>query len=117
MIDTINYPKITKAIKHHVCNWCGCKIQKEEKYNNAVYKYDGNIYSWKSHIKCMELVVKLKMEGYYGITKNDFNEYITEEFRQIWIELDIDYYESNKFIIPSFEEQVKFVYENRCKSL
>jgi len=114
MIETINYPSIVKARKSHICNWCGCEISKGEEYNSAVFKFDGEIYSWKNHLKCGELVNKLNMKGDYGVTDNDFHEYIEEEFKEIWRELDKEYYKSEKFVMPSFKEQVKFVYENRC---
>lgn len=112
-METINYPKVVKARKVHVCDWCGCIIPIKEKYHSAVYKYD-RIYAWKNHIKCMELVVKLNMEGDYGITSKDFHEYITEEFKDIWSKIDNKYYESDCFRIPCFQEQLEFVYKHRC---
>lgn len=112
-IETISEPKQVKARKTHICNWCGCSISVGEAYNTATYKYD-NIYTWKSHLKCMELVNTLDMEGDEGVTGEDFHEYITEEFSNIWRELDNELYESDEFVIPEFKQQVAFVYEKRC---
>jgi hypothetical protein len=86
-----------------------------EMYHTQTLKYD-DIYVWKNHLKCAELVSKLNMEGDEGVTSEDYYEYITEEFRQIWIKLDSELYESKDFVIPSFKEQVDFVYSKRCSS-
>ena len=112
-MQTISEPRQVKARKAHVCNWCGCTIPVGEKYNTATYKYD-EVYIWKSHLKCMDLVNALNMEGDEGISGETFYEYITEEFRNIWRELDEELYESKDFMIPDFKEQVAFVYEKRC---
>lgn len=113
-METINYPETVKARKDHMCDWCGQVINKGEKYQYAVYKYD-DIYSWKNHLRCMELALTLKMEGYEGITEDIFQEYITEEFKEIWIKIDVKHYESKDFVIPSFKDQLEFVYKHRCK--
>lgn len=112
-METISDPKQVKARKAHVCNWCGCTIHVGETYNTATYKYD-EVYTWKSHLKCMDLVSALSMEGDEGISAETFYEYITEEFSSIWRELDEELYESKDFVIPDFKEQVAFVYEKRC---
>ncbi|MDX5583640.1 MAG: hypothetical protein QNK20_01730 [Aureibaculum sp.] len=62
----------------------------------------------------MELVNALNMDGDEGISGEIFYEYITEEFSNIWRELDEELYESKDFVIPDFKEQVAFVYEKRC---
>jgi len=112
-IEIINDTKKVKARKAHVCNWCGCTIPVGEVYQTQTLKYD-DIYVWKNHLKCSELVSALKMEGDEGVTGEDFYEYITEEFREIWRKLDNELYESKDFVIPSFKEQVEFVYSKRC---
>ena len=55
------------------------------------------------------------MEGEEGVTMEDFYEYITEEFRRIWIDLDPDLFDSKDFVIPAFKEQVEFVYSKKCQ--
>ena len=115
MVEIINATEIRTARKAHVCNWCGCTIPVGEKYMTGVFKYDGMIYSWKNHKRCDELVAKLNMEGDEGVTGEDFYEYITEEFRKIWQKIDPDIMDNKDFKIPSFKEQVEFVYEQRCQ--
>ncbi len=117
MLETINETKVVTARKAHVCNYCGCIIPVGEKYLTGVFKYDNMIYAWKNHGKCAELVSALNMEGEEGVTCEDFYEYITEEFRIIWNKLDPDLFDSKDFVIPSFKEQVEFVYNKRCSKL
>jgi len=110
MVEIINATEIRTARKAHVCNWCGCTIPVGEAYMTGVFKYDGMIYSWKNHKRCDELVNALNMEGEEGVTGEDFYEYITEEFHNINNKLDP---EEKGYEIPSFKEQVKFVYNHR----
>lgn len=114
MVEIINETKLVKARKAHVCNYCGCIIPVGEKYYGGVFKYDGRIYAWKSHTRCDELVNALNMEGDEGVTGEDFYEYIKEEFMNIWNKLDPDLFDSKDFVIPSFKDQLDFVYSKRC---
>lgn len=111
MIETLKGPKKTKARKAHVCSFCGCIIPVGEIYNLATYKFD-EIYDWKSHQKCSELVSMLNMEGDEGVTLADFYEYIIDAFDKIWYELDPDLFCSDKFVIPEFSKQRDFVYNH-----
>ena len=112
MVEIINMTKSVTARKSHVCNYCGCVIPVGEKYQISVLKYDGRIYAWKNHKRCAELASALNMEGEEGVTGEDFYEYITEEFRVINNKLDP---EEKGYEIPSFKDQVEFVYNQRCK--
>lgn len=99
MQETIS-SKTAKARKNHRCDWCMCEIAIGEKYNTSTFKYDGDIYHWKNHLKCEELVELLKMEGDEGVSHEDFYEYITHEFNNI--------YKGDNSL--SFKEKVEFVY-------
>ena len=56
-----------KARKDHQCNFCGGTIKKGESYQNDVIVGESNdVYNWKSHFQCTELVEKLKMHESYG---------------------------------------------------
>lgn len=110
MIQTINEPEIVTARKEHVCDWCGGKISVGERYSCGVFKID-DIYSWKNHLKCGELVSVLKMKGDYGVSGTDFEGYIKEEFNEICIETG----NRNGFVNPCFLDMVDFVYKHRCK--
>lgn len=114
-LEVINEMRNVKAIKAHVCNLCGCTILVGEIYQTQTLKYD-DIYTFKNHIKCMEVAHKLKMfdECDEGVTCADFYEYVTDEFRDIWRKLDNEIYESKDFKIPEFKQQLEFVYKQMC---
>ncbi|HET8886602.1 MAG TPA: hypothetical protein VFM70_09660 [Salinimicrobium sp.] len=80
-MDILNQKK-PKAKKDHTCNWCCGTIKKGEHYDFATCVYDGEIYTWKNHFKCMEIATELKMFGECpdGVTECDFNEFIYDEF-------------------------------------
>lgn len=112
MIETLKGPKQTKARKAHVCNFCGCTIPVGEIYNLSTHVFNGELYDWKSHQKCSELVSMLNMEGDEGVTLADFYEYITNAFARIWNEMDPEMAESKDFVTPEFSKQSDFVYNH-----
>lgn len=65
-------------------------------------KYNGMLYSWKSHIHCNELTHLLNMFEYAdeGLSADAFQENISEEFMKRFPDDDP----------PQFEDQVKFLY-------
>ncbi len=82
MIEIINGPKKVKARKSHLCDFCGRRIEKNEIHNTEVMK-DDYIYSWKSHLKCLDIAHELRMYDETtddGLTSDDFWTYITEEY-------------------------------------
>lgn len=81
MIETLRYATETKAIKEHICNFCGEKIRVGEIYLKSTHKRD-ELYDWKTHRYCSNLAAKLKMYDYAdeGVTHDDFVETISEEF-------------------------------------
>lgn len=84
MITTIESTKKVKARINHACSWCGMAITKGEKYETSLLKNDGDVYRWKSHIRCIKLVssVNIEYDG-DGITQEDFNEYVLGEYCNI----------------------------------
>ena len=108
-METLRYGKV-KARKAHVCSFCGCTIPVGETYWRSAHKANGELYDWKSHEQCAELVDMLNMEGDEGVTGEDFYEYITDAFEWIWDDIDpgID----PDFEIPEFSKQVDFVYSH-----
>jgi hypothetical protein len=111
-VQIIHHEKKVKAKKKHVCNYCCGAILPGETYERYTLKYD-DLYTWKAHPRCTEIAEKLRMfdECDYGdgLTADDFQECIYEEFNVIWNEKDLDYYESDDFVIPKFQEQLDFV--------
>lgn len=51
------------ARKEHICELCGCKINKGQKYYRQTNIYDGRIYDWIEHEECREIASKLDMFG------------------------------------------------------
>ena len=51
------------ARKEHICELCGCKIKKGQKYYRQTNIYDGCIYDWIEHEECREIASELDMFG------------------------------------------------------
>ena len=67
------------ARKEHICEFCGCKINKGQKYYRQTNIYDGCIYDWKGHEECSQIASELDMYG-----ECDYDEGLTPEcFRDI----------------------------------
>ena len=99
-----------KAIKDHKCDWCSGIISKGQNYHYSTQVHDGDIYSWKSHEKCMKLAHTLKMFdecGGDGVSESDFYEIIYEAFCDILGDDDKD----DNY---SFQEKLTRVYEKHC---
>lgn len=79
MVVLINQT-IRKANKGHRCNWCHGIIQKGEEYEYSTHKNDGEIYTWKNHLKCHELVDGINMWDYAddGLSDDNFGEALQE---------------------------------------
>jgi ribosomal protein L24E len=88
-METLAYPKETKAIKVHICNFCSLKIPKGDTYVKSTHKYDGKVYDWKSHKHCTEIALRLKMHDHCdeGVTQDDFMETIHCEHDDILISM------------------------------
>lgn len=94
--------KIQKAKKDHKCNFCGFVIPKGTNYQYQAIKGD-YFYTWKSHLRCLDIAGKLKMwnDCDEGVTEEDFYEIIKEEFHKLQTTED--------YIIPDFKGQLDFV--------
>lgn len=87
------------ARKEHVCDFCNGIIPKGEKYKYATNRYEEMLYTWKSHLSCLELINVLEMEGCgEGITSEEFVEYINDAFSYLKTEGG-----------KTFEEKLKIV--------
>ena len=47
------------ARKEHICELCGCKINKGQKYYRQTNVYDGRIYDWIEHEECGQIASEL----------------------------------------------------------
>lgn len=92
------------AKKDHKCSYCDGVIPKGENYRRAVLKYD-NLYVWKSHHRCDNIVSKLRMHDNCdeGVTQDDFYEIIKEEFHNLQT--------IENYFIPDFYGQLDYVCE------
>jgi hypothetical protein len=113
MLETISPVKNRKARKQYRCDWCNQIIYKGDIHQHSVLKFDDQIYSWRSHISCSKLIDVIDMFKEYdngeGITDDDFQTTIEEEFNRICETLtnDVDFL---SFINDlEFEEKINFV--------
>lgn len=78
MIDVIN-SKTPIARKQHRCDYCGGTIEKGEKYQNDTIVYDGDVYTWKSHLHCMALTSEMwDYKTDEGLSDDDFQRWIDD---------------------------------------
>jgi hypothetical protein len=96
--------KIRKAKKLHHCSYCGGVIPIGEEYGASTIKAFDQVYTWKSHNRCDKIVGVLDMmdECDDGITQDDFQEIITQEY----IQLQTD---KENYPFPEFQELLNFV--------
>lgn len=48
-----------RARRPHVCDYCGHVIAQCEQYSRACNKFDGRLYTWRSHLHCDRLASAL----------------------------------------------------------
>lgn len=88
-METLTYPKETKARKEHTCDFCSNKIREGEFYIKSTHVYDGQVYDWKTHKHCAEIAHRLKMYDNCdeGVTQDYFMESINCEHNDLMIKL------------------------------
>jgi ATP:corrinoid adenosyltransferase len=81
---TIQDPKLKKAKKIHICNFCNGDIHVGDNYYYSTHKID-YLYTWKSHTHCSDIVDELKMyeDCDEGVSPETFKEYIINEYNLI----------------------------------
>jgi hypothetical protein len=114
MMQTIQSPTSTKAIKQHTCDFCKQMIDKGTLYIKSVYKYEGVLYDWKTHVHCATIANKLNMYDYAdeGVSSDAFQENITDEYMKIMTENYQQHYESKEFKMPTFVDRLIFVLQH-----
>lgn len=63
------------ARKEHICDFCGCLIQKGEKYRRQTNIYDGSVYDFVCHCDCHEVASLLDL-----YIDCDYDEGLTSEY-------------------------------------
>lgn len=101
------------ARKEHICELCGCKINKGQKYYRQTNVYDGRIYDWIEHEECREIASELDM--YDGC---DYDEGLTPDYFKEILDNYI-YWEHYDDITDDIAEdwQGLTIYEEVCKIL
>lgn len=110
MITTIKESKPI-AKKRYQCDFCCGHIKPGERYIRNYFNNDGDCYEWKSHIECEWICSYLDMyaDADDGVTGDIFQEEISERYANIMSDEYNDLWESDTFVMPSFEEKLKFV--------
>ena len=74
------------ARKEHICELCGGKINKGQKYYRQTNICDGCIYEWIEHEECNQVSAKLDMYGVCdiddGLSSNDFGAILYDYIHQ-----------------------------------
>ena len=101
------------AMKEHLCKFCGCKINKGQKYYRQTNIYDGCIYDWIEHEECHQIASELDM-----YSQCDFDEGLSSDcFKEI-LDDYIHQYHYNDFTDDISEDwQSLNRYEEVCKIL
>ena len=102
------------ARKEHICELCGCKINKGQKYYRQTNVFDGRIYDWIEHEECGQIASKLNM---YDECDYDEEGLSSEDFEEI-LDKYIDWKHHND-ITDDIPEDWKGLtrYEEVCKIL
>lgn len=108
-METLQYQKLKKANKSHDCNYCDLEISKGDKYFHSVHKSEGRVYTWKSHSQCQSIASELRLFDDEGLTGEDFQECIKNEYQKIMSDHFNEEYESKSFTYPKFKNQLLFV--------
>ena len=81
MADLISFDKlIAKRKQRKGCDFCGGEIHVGETYYKHVYAGEGTIWTWKSHLNCYHLAVKLDWFDEDGLNQNDFYDRVEDTF-------------------------------------
>ena len=101
------------ARNEHICEFCGGKINKGQKYYRQTNIYDGCIYEWIEHEECHQIASELDMYD-----KCDFDDGLSpERFRDTLDEyIDQEHYDDiTDDIAEDWQNLTK--YEEVCKIL
>lgn len=74
------------ARKEHICELCGGKINKGQKYYRQTNIYDGRVYDWIEHEECGQVASELDMYDECdiddGLSSNDFGAVLDDYIHQ-----------------------------------
>ena len=101
------------ARKEHICELCGCKINKGQKYYRQTNIYDGCIYDWIEHEECHQIASELDMYD-----ECDYDEGLSSDYFKEILDDYIHQYHYNDFTDDTAEDWQSLTrYEEVCKIL
>jgi hypothetical protein len=108
-MEAISEYKVVTARKLHKCDLCGEIIFPGEKYGTQTLKHN-YLYHWKNHLKCEELVIALDMDNECdeGVTHEAFYEIISEKFKEISNDEDVNFRDKADAVYLKYVESKKF---------
>lgn len=73
---SMNFYRDEKPIakKAHVCDWCRKRIEIGELYYRQCGKWDGDFFTAKYHIKCLEQIRRAQAESDYDLSLDELRE-------------------------------------------
>ena len=74
MMPELLRSEIRTARKPHTCSLCGEEIKTGEQYGYDTYKFNGEVYDWKTHMECDAVSSLLwdYVDPDDGMTSDDF---------------------------------------------
>lgn len=68
--------KEVSARKQHRCGYCGCAIEKGERYEEQRCVSGGSVYTFRAHLRCQSLCDKIwdYVDPCEGMTEDDFGD-------------------------------------------
>lgn len=99
-----------KARKDHVCDFCLCKIKKGVVYKDDTCVNNGEIYNWRSHLECKEVLNYIPVDDDGdGIDSMQFDSALDQWF----YDNEIEYFEINSS--STNKEKVDYILEKTRK--
>lgn len=76
MMPELLRSEIRTARKPHTCSLCGAEIKTGEQYGYDTYKFNGEVYDWKTHMECDAVSTFLwdYVDPDEGMTQDEFLE-------------------------------------------
>ena len=97
------------ARKEHHCDYCDGIIHKGERYEHQTLKYDGRLYTWKSHILCSRVAENIEPLD-EGISQQEFRDWIDEYVYDNHYDETLDDI-AQEWQNKSYEELAKMIYD------
>ena len=64
--------EVRKARKINRCMFCGRTINVGDRYEHQDIATNGTVFPWDSCLDCLEIIDKYKIEGWDGLTQDEY---------------------------------------------